>query len=58
MSYPVEKMNLVLFESRHLERPWTLDTYRKIGGYDVWEKMLREKPTRDSNSTRFIFSAG
>jgi hypothetical protein len=33
MSYPAEKMNLVLFESRHLDKPWTLDTYRKIGGY-------------------------
>jgi NADH-quinone oxidoreductase subunit F len=43
-----DKMNLVVFESLKLERPWTLDTYRKIGGYEVWEKILREKPTRDS----------
>ncbi|HWG30999.1 MAG TPA: NADH-quinone oxidoreductase subunit F, partial [Steroidobacteraceae bacterium] len=48
MTYPAEKMNLLLFESMHLEQPWTLDTYRKIGGYEVWEKILREKPTRDS----------
>ncbi len=43
-----DKMNLVLFEPLKLERPWTLKTYRSIGGYEVWEKILREKPTRDS----------
>jgi len=43
-----DKMNLVLFESMKLEKPWTLETYRSIGGYDVWEKTLREKPTRES----------
>jgi len=43
-----DKMNLVLFESMKLDKPWTLETYRSIGGYDVWEKILREKPTRES----------
>jgi len=43
-----DKMNLVLFESLKLDKPWTLETYRKIGGYEVWEKTLREKPTRES----------
>jgi NADH-quinone oxidoreductase subunit F len=43
-----DKMNLVLFESMKLDKPWTLATYRSIGGYDVWEKTLREKPTRES----------
>jgi NADH-quinone oxidoreductase subunit F len=43
-----DKMNLVLFESMKLDKPWTLQTYRSIGGYDVWEKLLREKPTRES----------
>ena len=43
-----DKMNLVLFESMKLDKPWTLETYRKIGGYEVWEKTLREKPTRES----------
>ena len=43
-----DKLNLVLFESMKLDKPWTLETYRKIGGYDIWEKYLREKPTRDS----------
>jgi NADH-quinone oxidoreductase subunit F len=40
-------MNLVVFEPLKLERPWTLDTYRKIGGYEQWEKILREKPPRE-----------
>jgi NADH-quinone oxidoreductase subunit F len=40
-------MNLVVFEPLKLERPWTLETYRKIGGYEQWEKILREKPARE-----------
>jgi NADH-quinone oxidoreductase subunit F len=43
-----DKLNLVLFESMKLDKPWTLQTYRSIGGYDVWEKTLKEKPTRES----------
>ena len=42
-----EKMNLVVFEPLGLERSWELSTYRQIGGYDVWEKILREKPPRE-----------
>ena len=48
MTSYADKMNLVLFEPLKLERPWTLDTYRSIGGYEVWDKIVREKPTRDS----------
>jgi NADH-quinone oxidoreductase subunit F len=43
-----DKLNLVVFEPLKLERPWTLETYRTIGGYEVWEKIIREKPTRES----------
>jgi NADH-quinone oxidoreductase subunit F len=43
-----DKMNLVVFEPLKLERPWELNTYRKIGGYDVWEKILAEKPARNT----------
>lgn len=35
-----DKFNLNLFESLHLPSSWTLDTYRQIGGYQVWEKIL------------------
>ena len=40
-SYP---QNLVCFEPLGMERSWELETYRKIGGYEVWERILREKP--------------
>ena len=43
-----DKMNLVLFESMQLDKPWTLETYRQIGGYEVWEKILSEKLTREA----------
>jgi len=42
-----DKMNLVVFEPLKLERPWELATYRTIGGYEVWEKILTEKPPRE-----------
>ena len=41
-----DKMNLVVFEPLKLERPWEMKTYRTIGGYDVWEKIIAEKPPR------------
>ncbi len=42
-----DKMNLGVFEPLKLERPWTIDTYRSIGGYTVWEQILRDKPPRE-----------
>ncbi|HEY8554092.1 MAG TPA: NADH-quinone oxidoreductase subunit NuoF [Burkholderiales bacterium] len=27
-----------------LEKPWTLASYRSVGGYEMWEKVLRERP--------------
>jgi NADH-quinone oxidoreductase subunit F len=42
MSYD---QNFVLFEALKHERSWTLEVYRqKLGGYEVWEKILKEKP--------------
>jgi NADH-quinone oxidoreductase subunit F len=43
-TYP---QNLVCFEPLALERSWELATYRQIGGYEVWEKILREKTPRE-----------
>ncbi len=40
--------NLVCFEPLGMERSWDIDTYRKIGGYQAWEKMLREKTPREA----------
>ncbi len=42
-----DKMNLTVFEPLGRERSWTLETYRSIGGYEVWERILREKPPRE-----------
>jgi NADH-quinone oxidoreductase subunit F len=37
------EMNQVVFEPLKYERSWTLETYRRIGGYEAWERILREK---------------
>ncbi len=39
--------NEVCFRTLHLDKPWTLATYRSAGGYEVWEKILREKIAPD-----------
>jgi NADH-quinone oxidoreductase subunit F len=41
------EQNLVIFEALGQERSWTLDGYRKTGGYEAWERILREKPPRE-----------
>ncbi len=39
----------VCFETLQFERdPWSLENYCKVGGYQAWEKILREKPTPES----------
>ena len=47
MSDYQDKMNLVVFEVLQHEEPWKIDTYRRIGGYAAWEKILKEKPPRE-----------
>src|SRR5579872_3794195 len=42
-----EQLNQTVFEPLKLERSWTLDTYRSIKGYQIWEKILREKTPRE-----------
>ena len=37
------EMNQVVFEPLKLPESWKLAAYRSIGGYDAWEKILREK---------------
>jgi NADH-quinone oxidoreductase subunit F len=43
-TYP---LNQVIFEPLQYERSWSLETYRRIGGYQAWEKILREKTPRE-----------
>ena len=40
--------NQVCFRTMHLEKPWTLDSYKSVGGYDVWNKILQEKTTAET----------
>ncbi|NOQ94902.1 MAG: NADH-quinone oxidoreductase subunit F, partial [Methylophaga sp.] len=37
------KLNQVCFRTRHLDEPWTLESYRSVGGYEVLEKILKER---------------
>ncbi len=39
--------NEVCFRTLHLDKSWTLDTYRNAGGYEVWKKILTEKTLPD-----------
>ena len=41
-------MNQVVFEPLHLPQSWTLSAYRSIGGYEAWERILREKITPEA----------
>ena len=42
-----DRLNLVCFEPLKYEKPWTLETYRRIGGYEAWEKILAGKPPQE-----------
>lgn len=33
----------VCFRTRHLQVPWSMKSYQSLGGYSVWEKILKEK---------------
>ena len=33
----------VVYTTLHFDEPWTLDNYRKMGGWQAWEKILAEK---------------
>ncbi|NQY51603.1 MAG: NADH-quinone oxidoreductase subunit F, partial [Piscirickettsiaceae bacterium] len=36
-------LDQVCFRTRYLDQPWTMQSYRSIGGYKVFEKILEEK---------------
>ena len=38
------RANLVTFEPLKYSESWTLPVYRRIGGYEAWQKILRERP--------------
>jgi NADH-quinone oxidoreductase subunit F len=37
----------VVFTTLDFDEPWTLDNYRKVDGYQAWEKILREKTPQE-----------
>ncbi len=39
--------NEVCFATRQFAEPWTLENYRKIRGYQAWEKILAEQTPRE-----------
>jgi len=41
---PGIELNQWLFKSLSLDRPWTLATYEGAGGYEVWRRILKDKP--------------
>ncbi len=44
-----ENQNTVCFRTMHLDAQvrYTLESYRSVGGYEQWERILREKPDPD-----------
>ena len=36
-------LNEVCYRTLPFEEPWTLENYLKVGGYSMWEKILKEK---------------
>jgi NADH-quinone oxidoreductase subunit F len=37
----------VCFDTLQFDRPWTLENYLKVGGYQAWKKILAEKIPRE-----------
>lgn len=37
------ELNQVCYRTLHLDKPWTLDAYKSVGGYQAWQRIVREK---------------
>jgi len=35
--------NEICFRTLHLDKPWSMETYQSVGGYEQWKKILRDK---------------
>ena len=42
------QLNQVCFRTMHLDQPWSMESYRSVGGYQMLEKILREKTRQES----------
>ncbi len=41
------KINNVCYNTLEFDQPWTLENYKRVGGYAAWEKILKEKVSPD-----------
>lgn len=39
----IEHLNSVCYATSGLERPWSIESYEKIGGYEAWRRILKER---------------
>lgn len=37
-------LNEVCYATLRFDRPWTIENYRKVGGYEAWENILSSRP--------------
>jgi len=45
MAYgPAPQEHQVVYTTLHFEKPWAMDSYTQVGGYEAWKKILAEKP--------------
>ncbi len=43
-----DDLNLNCYSTINLNQPWSLHTYRSVGGYKAWESILKDKPPSGS----------
>ena len=41
-------LNSVCYATLSHDEPWSLETYRKVGGYEAWQRILAEKVPPDA----------
>jgi len=41
---PAPQEHQVCLTTLHFDKPWAMDSYTQVGGYEAWKKILAEKP--------------
>jgi NADH-quinone oxidoreductase subunit F len=41
---PAPQEHQVVYTTLHFDKPWAMDSYAQVGGYEAWKKILAEKP--------------
>ncbi|MDD9817111.1 MAG: NADH-quinone oxidoreductase subunit NuoF [Gammaproteobacteria bacterium] len=39
----MSSLNRICYRTLEFDSPWTLENYRKVGGYEAWSRILRER---------------